>query len=98
MTKFESDQKIVRFYGVPWFAILVLMLVFGCETKSAKQEQEATDAVLAQLESVTKPIPDSKANSEAPVDLPDMSLFGGDGSSNKGIEDAQQGLAGDFQI
>ena len=91
MTKFESDQKIVRFYGVPWFAILVLMLVFGCETKSAKQEQEATDAVLAQLESVTKPIPDSKANSEAPVDLPDMSLFGGDGSSNKGIEDAQQG-------
>lgn len=91
MTKFESDQKIVRFYGVPWFAILVLMLVFGCETKSAKQEQEATDAVLAQLESVTKPIPDSKANSEAPVDLPDMSLFGGDGSSNKGIADAQQG-------
>ena len=91
MIKFDSHQKTVQFYGVPWFAILVLMLVLGCETKSAKQELDATDAVLAQLESVTKPIADSKANSEAPVDLSDMSLFGGEGISNKGIADAEQG-------
>lgn len=91
MKKFESHQKTIQLDCVPWFAISVLALVLGCESKSAKQELEATDAVLAKLESVTKPVSDAKANSEAPVDLPDLSLLGGDGSSNSGIADAQQG-------
>lgn len=61
MKKFESHQKTIQLDCVPWFAISVLALVLGCETKSAKQELEATDAVLARLESVTKPVSDSKA-------------------------------------
>jgi hypothetical protein len=91
MKKFESHQKTNQLDCVPWFAISVLALVLGCESKSATQELEATDAVLAKLESVTKPVSDAKANSEAPVDLPDLSLLGGDASSNSGIADAQQG-------
>lgn len=90
MTKFESYDKAIQLHCVPWFAILALNLVLGCETKSAKQELEATDAVLAQLESVTKPVPDSKANSEAPVDLPDLSLFDSDGNSKSGSSDSKQ--------
>ena len=91
MIKFESYDKAIQLLCVPWFAILVLVHALGCETKSAKQELEATDAVLEQLESVTKPVPDSKSNSEAPVELPDLSVFDGAGSSNSGIEDTEQG-------
>lgn len=90
MTTFKSYDKSIQPHCIPWFAILVLVLVLGCETKSAKQELEATDAVLAQLESVTKPVPDSKSNSEASVKSPDLSLFHGDGSSKSGTADIDQ--------
>lgn len=90
MIKFESYDKAIQLLCVPWFAILVLVHALGCETKSAKQELEATDAVLAQLESVTKPVPDSKLDSEAPVKSPDLSLFHGDGSSRSGTADIDQ--------
>ena len=91
MKKFRSYNKTIQLPCVPRFAILALMLVLGCETKSAKQEMEATEAVLSQLESVTKPNPDSKANSETPADLPDLSLFDGNRSSNSEFSNAEQG-------
>lgn len=81
---YEQPIQQLRF---PKLAILILTLAFGCDAKSAKQELEATEAVLKQLESVGKPVSDSNVSVTSDVGIPDVSAldleFGSIKSTNK---------------